>query len=41
VGLRNDIMVSLLARNYDDYENKMKYQLFYQNIEKEGMKICG
>jgi len=41
VGLRNDIMVSLLARNYDDYENKMKYQLFYQNIEKEGMKIYG
>lgn len=41
VGLRNDIMVSLLARNYDDYENQMKYQLFYQNIEKEGMKIYG
>lgn len=41
VGLRNDIMVSLLARSYDDYENKMKYQLFYQNIEREGMKIYG
>ncbi len=41
VGLRNDIMVSLLARNYDDYENQMKYQLFYQNIEREGMKIYG
>ncbi len=41
VGLRNDIMVSLLARNYDDYENQMKYQLFYQNIDKEGMKIYG
>ncbi len=41
VGLRNDIMVSLLARNFDDYENQMKYQLFYQNIEREGMKIYG
>ena len=36
-----DIMVSLLARNSDDYENNMKYQPFYQNIEKEGMRIYG
>ena len=36
-----DIMVSLLARNSDDYENDMKYQPFYQNIEKEGMRIYG
>lgn len=41
IGLKNDIMVSLLARNCDDYENNMKYQPFYQNIEKEGMKIYG
>lgn len=41
VGLKNDIMVSLLARNCDDYKNNMKYQPFYQNIEKEGMKIYG
>ena len=41
VGLKNDIMVSLLARNSDDYENNMKYQPFYQNIEKEGMRIYG
>ena len=41
VGLKNDIMVSLLARNCDDYENQMKYQPFYQNIEKEGVEIYG
>lgn len=41
IGLKNDIMVSLLARNSDDYENNMKYQPFYQNIEKEGMRIYG
>ncbi len=41
VGLKNDIMISLLARNCADYENQMKYQPFYQNIEKEGMKIYG
>lgn len=41
VGLKNDIMVSLLARNYTEYENNMKYQLFYQNIEKEGLRIYG
>ena len=41
IGLKNDIMVSLLARNRDDYENNMKYQPFYQNIEKEGMRIYG
>ena len=41
IGLKNDIMVSLLARNYTDYKNQMKYQPFYQNIEKEGMNIYG
>jgi len=41
VGLKNDIMISLLARNCDEYENSMKYQPFYQNIEKEGKKIYG
>lgn len=41
VGLQNDIMVSILARNYKEYENNIKYQPFYQNIEKEGMKIYG
>ena len=41
IGLKNDIMVSLLARNCDDYENQMKYQPFYQNIEKEGVEIYG
>lgn len=41
IGLKNDIMVSLLARNSDDYENNMKYQPFYQNIEKEGIRIYG
>lgn len=41
IGLKNDIMVSLLARNYVDYENQMRYQPFYQNIEKEGRKIYG
>lgn len=41
VGLKNDIMVSLLARNYREYENNMRYQPFYQNVEKEGMKIYG
>lgn len=41
IGLRNDIMVSLLARNYNEYETNMKYQPFYQNIEKEGMNIYG
>lgn len=41
IGLRNDIMVSLLARNYNEYKNNMKYQPFYQNIEREGVKIYG
>lgn len=41
IGLKNDIMVSILARNCTDYENQIKYQPFYQNIEKEGMKIYG
>ena len=41
IGLKNDIMVSLLARNCDDYENQMKHQPFYQNIEKEGVEIYG
>ena len=41
IGLKNDIMVSLLARNYADYKKQMKYQPFYQNIEKEGMNIYG
>lgn len=41
IGLQNDIMVSLLARNYNEYKNNMKYQPFYQNIEKEGVKIYG
>ena len=36
-----DIVVSLLVRNSDDYENDMKYQPFYQNTEKEGMRIYG
>lgn len=41
VGLKNDIMVSLLARNCADYENQMEYQPFYQNIEREGVEIYG
>lgn len=41
IGLRNDIMVSLLARNYNEYEANIKYQPFYQNIEREGMDIYG
>lgn len=41
VGLRNDIMVSLLARNCKEYEDNMEYQPFYQNIEREGMRIYG
>ena len=41
IGLKNDIMISLLARNSDDYENNMKHQPLYQNIEKEGMVIYG
>ncbi len=41
IGLKNDIMVSLLARNYDEYKSNMKYQPFYQSIEKEGMNIYG
>ncbi|MCM1252070.1 MAG: nucleotidyltransferase domain-containing protein [Clostridium sp.] len=41
VGLRNDIMVSLLARNHKEYENNIPYQTFYQNIEREGMRIYG
>lgn len=41
IGLRNDIMVSLLARNCYEYESRMKYEPFYQNIEKEGRKIYG
>lgn len=41
IGLKNDIMISLLARSCTDYENQMKYQPFYQNIEKEGMEIYG
>lgn len=41
VGLRNDIMVSLLARTSDDYETNMPYQPFYQNIEREGVKVYG
>ena len=39
IGLRNDIMVSLLARNYSEYENNIAYQQFYQNIEREGRDI--
>lgn len=39
IGLQNDIMVSLLARNCKEFENNKKYQLFYQNIEKEGMNL--
>lgn len=41
IGLKNDIMISLLARNCADYEKQMEYQPFYQNIEKEGVKIYG
>lgn len=41
IGLKNDIMISLLARNSDDYKNSMKHQPLYQNIEKEGMVIYG
>lgn len=41
VGLRNDIMVSLLARNYREYVSNMRYQPFYRNIEKEGKRIYG
>jgi predicted nucleotidyltransferase len=41
VGLKNDVMVSLLARNCTEYESNMKYQPFYQNIEKEGVKVYG
>lgn len=41
IGLRNDIMVSLLARNCMDFKNNMKYQPFYQNIESEGLNIYG
>ena len=39
IGLRNDIMVSLLARNYSEYENNIAYQPFYQNKEKGGIFI--
>lgn len=39
VGLRNDIMVSLLARNREDYEKNIPYQPFYQNIEREGLRV--
>ncbi|MCI9004386.1 MAG: nucleotidyltransferase domain-containing protein [Lachnospiraceae bacterium] len=39
IGLRNDIMVSLLARNYSEYEDNIAYQPFYQNIEREGRDI--
>lgn len=41
VGLRNDIMVSLLVRDKMEYENEMPYQPFYQNIEKEGVTVYG
>lgn len=41
IGLKNDIMISLLARNCDDFENEMEYQPFYQNIEREGLRIYG
>lgn len=41
IGLKNDIMVSLLVRNWADYEKQMEYQPFYQNIEREGVKIYG
>lgn len=41
IGLKNDIMVSLLARNCAEYEKQMKYQPFYQNVEREGKEIYG
>lgn len=39
VGLKNDIMISLLVRNCDDFKNEMEYQPFYQNIERDGLRI--
>lgn len=41
VGLRNDVMVSLLVRNTDEYEQQMEFQPFYQNIQREGVKLFG
>lgn len=41
IGLRYDVMISLLARNRREFENNMEYQPFYQNIEREGVKVYG
>lgn len=41
VGLRNDVMVSLLARNKYEFEANMANQPFYQNIKREGIEVYG
>jgi len=40
-GLKNDIMVSILARDSRDFRENMKSRPFYQNVEREGVEIYG
>lgn len=41
IGLEHDIMVSILLRDKDTFENGQKMLPFYRNIVKDGVELYG
>lgn len=41
VGLKNDIMISLLMRDKESFDSQKSILPFYRNIEREGVAIYG
>lgn len=41
IGLEYDIMISILLRDKETYEFNRRILPFYQNVEKEGIKLYG
>ncbi len=41
IGLEHDIMVSILLRDKESFENGKKILPFYQNIMKDGVELYG
>ena len=41
IGLSHDVVVSILLRDKQDFDDKVNYMSFYRNIAQEGIKIYG
>ena len=41
IGLSYDVVISILLRDKQDFNDKVNYMSFYRNIAQEGIKIYG